>query len=506
VVRQAVHWGQLLVDALARDPIARLLAIEETLALPVRLLGQAAPGEILVSTQMGGLGERWYELQVCEGPVEARPSERTGAYRIVGLSPWHGSLARHGMRPLDHWVAGRDREMATLHALLAQVEDGQGHVVGIAGEPGIGKSRLLHEFRRSLTGRRLAYWQGRCISYGSATPYLLGLDLLRQNCGITDVDSPEAITVKVHRGLQAVGMVPDEWAPYLLRLLGVEAGTEQLAMLSPQALRARTIETLVQISVNSSRHQPLVLEVEDLHWIDATSEEWLAALVERMAGVPILVMMTYRPGYRPLWVDKSYATQLALQWLTPRHSLRVVQTVLHTEPVPEALAQAILAKADGNPFFLEELARTVAEQGDRRLPLTVPDTIHVVLAARIDRLPPEEKRLLQAAAVIGKDITLPLLQSLTVLPEGELCQSLRHLQAAEFLYEMHTVPATVYTFKHVLTQEVAYQSLLQSMREQYHQQIAPVVEERFPAIPTLQPEWLAHHYTAAGMAAQAVPY
>lgn len=157
-------------------------------------------------------------------------------------------------------------------------------------------------------------------------------------------------------------MVPDEWAPYLLQLLGVEAGTEQLAMLSPQALRLRTIETLVQISVNSSRQQPLVLEAEDLHWIDATSEEWLAALVERMAGVPILVMMTYRPGYRPPWVAKSYATQLALQWLAPRDSLRVVQTVLHTEAVPGALAQAILAKADGNPFFLEELARSVAEQ------------------------------------------------------------------------------------------------------------------------------------------------
>jgi transcriptional regulator with AAA-type ATPase domain/predicted ATPase len=504
-VRQAVHWGQVLVDVQARDLTARLLAIGEALALPVRLLGQAAPGEILVSAQMGGLVERWYELEVCEGPVEAEPSERIEAYRVVRLSPRHASPAQRGAHSLSRFV-GRDREMTILHALLTQLEEGQGHVVGIAGEPGIGKSRLIHEFRQSLTGGRLTYWQGRCISYGSATPYFPVLDLLRHNCGMTEADGPEAITTKVHRSLQEVGMVPDEWAPYLLQLLGVEAETERLAMLSPQALRARTIETLVQMSVNSSRRHPLVLAVEDLHWIDATSEEWLAALVERVAGVPILVLLTYRPGYRPLWLEKSYATQLALQRLTPRDSLRVVQTVLHTDQVSEALAQEILAKADGNPFFLEELARTVVEQGDRRLPLTVPDTIHAVLAARIDRLPPTEKRLLQAAAVIGKDISLPLLQSLAVLPEEGLRRALRHLQAAEFFYELHPAPNTAYTFKHVLIQEVAYQSILQSTRQQHHQQIARLVEERFPEIAAIQPEWLAHHYTAAGMAAQAIPY
>lgn len=277
-------------------------------------------------------------------------------------------------------------------------------------------------------------------------------------------------------------------------------------MFSPPVLRARTIETLVQMSVNRSRQHPLVLAVEDLHWIDASSEEWLAALVERVMDAPILVLLTYRPGYRPLWLEKSYATQLALPRLTLRDSLRVVRAVLHTEPVSEALAQAILAKADGNPYFLEELARTVVEQGDRRLPLTVPDTIHTVLAARIDRLPPAEKRLLQAGAVIGKDITLPLLQSLTALPEEGLRRSLRHLQAAEFLSEMSTGPDAVYAFKHVLTQEVAYQSLPQRTREQHHQQLARAVEERFPAIAALQPEWVAQHYTAAGLRTQALPY
>jgi predicted ATPase len=323
---------------------------------------------------------------------------------------------------------------------------------------------------------------------------------------MTDADSPEAITAKVQRALQEAGMAPHEWAPYLIRLLGLEAGTDQLARLSPQAIKARTFETLVQMSVNGSRQRPLVLEVEDLHWIDATSEEWLAALVERLAGVPILVLVSYRPGYRPRWVDKSYATQLTLQRLTPSESRQVLWAVLPPEQVPEVLTQAILAKADGNPFFLEELARTVVEQGDRRLPLAVPDTIHAVLAARIDRLPPVEKRLLQAAAVIGKDIALPLLQALAGRPEEELHQGLRYLQAAEFFYETRLVPELTYTFKHVLTQEVAYQSLLHSTRQAYHYQIAQLVEERFPEIAATQPEWLAHHYTAAGLMAQAIPY
>ncbi len=491
-VRQAVHWGQVLVEVRARDPTARLL-------------GQAAPGEILMSAPMGGLVERWCELQGCEGPVGAEPSGRLEAYRVVGLRPSPASPARRGA-PHRHRFVGRDREMASLQARLAQLANGHGHVAGIAGEPGIGKSRLLHEFRRSLTGRRLTYWPGRCLAYGNATPYLPVLDLLRQHCGVTDADSPAAITTKVHRSLQEVGMVPEACAPYLLPLLGVEAGTAPLAMLSPQTLRARTLETLVQLSVNRSRVQPLVLEVEDVHWIDASSEAWLAALVERVVGVPLLVLVTYRPGYRPRWLEKSYATQLALRRLAPRDSLQVVHTVLHPEPVPEALTQAILAKADGNPFFLEELARTVVEQGDRRLPLAVPETIHAVLAARIDRLPPVEERLLQAAAVLGKDITLPLLQALTARPEEELRRSLRHLQAAEFLYEMSTGPDAVYAFKHVLTQEVAYQSVLPRTRAQYHQQLARTVEERFPAIATLQPEWLPHHYTAAGLRAQALPY
>jgi predicted ATPase/class 3 adenylate cyclase/DNA-binding winged helix-turn-helix (wHTH) protein len=504
-VRLGLHTGLVAVGGIGEDAEATAAVVGDTATLAAALQEHAEPGTILVSDPTARLVQAVADVEaVGPMPVGGQPTP-VMAYKVLGIRPPRAPIAPPEGRTVRR-IIGRNRELATLHALLARVEDGQGHVVGMVGDPGIGKSRLLDEFHRSLTGRRLTYLHGRCLSYGIATPYLPVLDLLRHNCGVTDRDSPEAITAKVRRSLQEVGMAADEWAPYLLQLLGLEAGTDQSTMLSPQTIKARTFESLVHMFVNGSRQRPLVLEVEDLHWIDATSEEWLAALVERVAGVPILVLVSYRPGYRPLWVNKSYATQLTLRRLTPREGQQVLQAVLPTAQVPEALAQEILAKADGNPFFLEELARTVVEQGDRRLPLAVPDTIHAVLAARIDRLPSAEKRLLQAAAVIGKDVTLPLLQALAGLPEEELGPALRHLQAAEFFYEARLVPEPTYTFKHVLTQEVAYQSLLHSTREQYHQQIAQVVEEQFPEIAATQPEWLAHHYTAAGLVAQAIPY
>src|SRR5262249_51742862 len=319
-------------------------------------------------------------------------------------------------RSLSPFV-GREREMATLHALLTQVETGRGQVVGVVGEAGIGKSRLISEFSQSLEGRQLTYLASRCLSYGSATPYLPLLDLLRYNCGLTEADGPEEITAKVHRRLQEIEMPPETWAPVFLPLLGVQQDTNHLATLTPEARKARILTAFTQIYLNGSRPLPLVLEIEDLHWIDASSEECLAALVERMAGVPLLLLVTYRPGYRPAWMDKSYVTQVALQPLSSHESLRVVQAVLPTAELSTPAGSHLRAKAGGNPFFLGELARMVVEQGLDVPVSTVPDTVQAVLMARIDRLPVAAKRLLQAAAVIGKDVALPLLRAVTEVPE-----------------------------------------------------------------------------------------
>jgi predicted ATPase len=365
---------------------------------------------------------------------------------------------------------------------------------------------LLDEFRQRLAQQPVTYLEGRCLSYSQETPYRPILDILRHACGLNDLDHPQVIERQVHRYLQELGMAPQDSAPYLLHLLGVPAGTERLPLLTPEELKIRIYGTFRHLARQASQQQPLIIAIEDLHWMDATSEALLTSLVEYIAGVPILLLGTYRGGYRPPWLDKSYATQLALQPLTFREGQRLLQAVFATVEVPEALIPRLIEQAEGNPFFLEELAWTVLEHGASTLSVVVPDTVQAVLTARIDRLPPAEKHLLQVAAVIGKDAPLSLLAEVAELPLEAVHRGFAHLQSVEFLYESRLVPVPVYTFKHALTREVAYHSLLRSTRQLYHQRIAQALAEQFPETARLSPERLAHHYTEAGLGAAAIPY
>jgi predicted ATPase len=312
----------------------------------------------------------------------------------------------------------------------------------------MGKSRLLHEFYRRLDPGRVTYIEGHCLSYGSTTPYFAVLDVLRQVWGLAENDPPEAVIANVRAGFEQVGMSPDEGATYLLPLLGVQEGWGALAHLSPDAIKARTFATLRQLCFDRSRQQPLILVVEDLHWIDATTEGFLASLIEYLPGTSMMVVTTYRPGYRPPWFDRSYMTQMALLQLTSDDSLHVVHSVLQHANSEHLPAQAIVDKAAGNPLFLEELAQAVVEHHESPATLRVPDTIQALLTARIDRLSESEKHLLQTAAVLGKDVPLPLLQAIADLPEDLLMERLLALQTAEFLYEKRDSNECVYTFKH----------------------------------------------------------
>ena len=301
-------------------------------------------------------------------------------------------------------------------------------------------------------------------------------------------------------------MPPETWASIFLPLLGVQEGMNQLAALSPEARKALIVTACTQFCLNGSRQRPLVLEIDDMHWIDASSEECLGVLVERMVGVPLMLLMTYRPGYRPTWIDRSYTTQLVLTPLDSQSSRRVMRAVSGTIALPESTLEAILARAEGNPLFLEELAHTVVEGVDSSQQSVIPATLQAVLAARIDRLGSEAKRLLQTAAVIGKNVPLPLLQAVVKMSTELFQQYLRHLQTAELLYEMTWTTLPTVTFKHVLIQEAAYQSLLEGTRQQVHRQIAQMLVEQYPQIEETQPEWLAHHYTEAGLGDQAMAY
>jgi DNA-binding winged helix-turn-helix (wHTH) protein/predicted ATPase len=499
-VRMGLHTGRAAVIESGTSAAPGTALVGDTVAQAVALQERAAPGSIVCSEVTARL------LRQAGRLVAVPPLPVTGQAASVHAYTLLGRAVRHGPVPLAVTpFVGRTHELAALHAAWTQIEAGQGHVVGIVGEPGMGKSRLVQEFRRSLRGGPHTYVRGRCMSYGQVTPYQSVLTLLRHACRITDADRPVAIAAKVHRRLCELGMEPAA-APYLLHLLGGETEPERLAGMSPEERKARTFAILLQMSLNACRDRPLVLEIEDLHWLDASSEDCLTWLAERLVSVPILLLLTYRPGYRSPWIDKSYTTQVALSRLTSHDSTQVVQALLPPRQRSEAVIQEIVAKAGGNPFFLEELAQTVLERGTAQPTLTLPDTIHAVLTTRIDRLPPLVKRVLQTGAVIGREVPYSLLEAITTLPRDNLGQSLAHLQAAELLHETRLVPESIYTFKHVLTQEAAYHSLLPSTRQQLHQQIAHVLEVRFPESTTTQPELLAHHYTEAGLSETAMAY
>jgi class 3 adenylate cyclase/predicted ATPase len=502
-LRLALHTGEVVVGRIGDDPHPIALALGETTQLAERLLPLAEPGTTVLSEATRRRLHGTVRVEAVGHIAGLEPDHLAPAFRVLGLGIQSQSWQRG--RTLSPFV-GREREMAALQAVLAQAEEGRGHVVGILGEPGMGKSRLLYEFRRLTTARPLTYLAGGWVSYGHATPYLPLRQVVRHAWGIADIESPERIAVQVQHGLQDVGMPPDDWAPHFLQLLGVEAGTERLAELSPQVRRTRTFEALLQLCLHVSWRQPLVLEIENLHWIDPTSEAWLALLVERLPGVAMLPLVTYRPGYRPPWIDKSYVTQLALLRLTSGEGQQIVNAVLHPRQIPDALGQEILAKADGNPLFLEELAWSVRDHGDGQSLAMIPETLQAVLAARIDRLPAAAKYMLQVAAVIGKEGPLPLLQAGAALPDETYHQGLARLQAAEFLYEVTPGATGAYAFKHALTQEVAYNSLLANARQQLHARLAQLLAARWPETVEAQPELLARHYTAAGLTDQAISY
>jgi DNA-binding winged helix-turn-helix (wHTH) protein/predicted ATPase len=505
-VCMGVHTGEVIVGPIGDDLRPVALAVDDTTQVAEQLRRLAEAGTIVLSAVTARLVQDVIRLDRAGLVTVPGTTAPQRVYKVLGLLPYHPALKKWQGRRVARRFVGREREMGTLHALLAQVEADHGQVVGIAGEPGIGKSRFLYEFRQQVRHRAVTHLAGRCVSYRRATPYLPLLDLLRQACGLSERDTPAETAARVGRYLQDIGMESEAWVPYVLHLLGISEGIDHTASLSPQALRERIFETLMQMQLHASHQRPLLLEVEDAHWIDPTSEEWLAALIERLAGAPILVLLSYRSGYQPAWMGKAYATQLALQRLTADESRALVWAILPPQTASDRLVQAIVAKGQGNPFFLEELAQAVVEQGAQHATLVIPETIQAVLAARLDRLPPAAKSLLQVAAVIGAEVSGAVLQAVTALDDTVLRQHLAPLQAAELLYEARPLPEPVYAFKHALTQEVAYQSLLRTTRQEYHRQIAEVLAQRCASQGETQPEVLAHHYTKADLYQQAVHY
>jgi tetratricopeptide (TPR) repeat protein len=486
-LRLVVHGGEVLVDVQASDPTAQLRALGETLAWPVRWLGQTAPGEIVLSPAMGSLLEGWCEVEPREVQLHGGHPGPIGVYLVVGNRPPGPRRERPGRRPLTPFV-GREQELATLRERVRQVEGGRGQVVGVFGDPGTGKSRLCDEFVRGALAQPWLILHTQGTAYGQATPYRPIIDLLKDYFHLDGREDRATIRGRVRTHLDGLDEALTPTVPAFLTLLEVPVEDPQWQALEAAQRRQRTLDALRGVLVRQSQVQPVLLLVEDLHWIDTETQAFLDTLVESLPTARLLLLVNYRPEYRHSWGHKTAYTHLRLDPLPPTSADALLRTLLGDDPNLAPLTTLLIERTEGNPFFLEESVRTLVETGmlvgepgayrltQARPTIQVPATVQAVLAARIDRLPPEEKRLLQTAAVIGTEVPLPLLQAIAELSEDALHRGLVHLQAAEFLYETRLFPEIGYTFKHPLTQQVAYETLLQERRRVLHARIVEALE------------------------------
>jgi class 3 adenylate cyclase/tetratricopeptide (TPR) repeat protein len=504
LVRIGVHTGPVVFGPVANNLAMDYTVIGDTANVAARLQAAAEPGTTLISETTHLFSQSYTRVEPV-GPLALKgKADPLAAYRLFDVSHRRSGLREWAQPRTAHFV-NRASELAILNSVLRQVENGGRQVVGLVGEAGIGKSRLVAEFHDQLASDRVSWVEGRCLSYGTGIPYLLALGLLRSACGIAETDTAETITEKVCVGLSEAGMDPEEDGRVLLNLLEVGNAAGSPILSNPEAIKRKSFEVLRQLNIKASERRPLVLVIEDLHWVDKISEEFLGFLTENSRNARLLLLASYRPGYHPPWIDKSYAAQTPLPPLSRDDSVQMVRSVLRAERLLDLITEEIVAKADGNPFFLEQLALHAGEARGGRTDLMVPDTIHDVVMARVDRLPDAAKRLLQIAAVIGREFPLRLLSAVWQDPEP-LEEQLRELNRLEFIYELVETEGSVYVFRHALTQETAYGSLLERHRRAHHGAIGRALEGFHSERPEEVVELLALHFGRSDEAEKSVDY
>jgi class 3 adenylate cyclase/tetratricopeptide (TPR) repeat protein len=503
-IRVGLNSGEVVVRAIGNDLHMDYSAIGQTTHLAARMEQLATPGSILLTAET---------LWLVKGLVEAKPlgptpvkglSHPVAVFELAGPGPIRMRMQALAVRELTRFV-GRQTEIETLRQAQERAEAGQGQVVAVIGEPGVGKTRLFYEFLRSRRTQSWLLLESSSVSYGKAVPYLPISSLLKAYFQIEGQHDARQLREKIIGKLRALAESLMPMLPAFLTLLDVPIEDREWQALDPSQRRQQTLDALKHLLLCESQVQPLLVLFENLHWIDTETQALLDSLVESLPMARLLLLVNYRPEYHHTWGSKTYYTQLRLDPLPPPSVESLLQGLLGQDVDLEPLKRVLIARTEGNPFFLEESVRTLVETGTLvgepgayslvQTPpaIQVPVTVQVVLAARIDRLRPEDKRLLQTAAVLGTEVSLPLLQAIAEVPEDALHRSLAHLQASEFLYETHLFPERVYTFKHALTQEVAYASLLQERRHALHARIGDIIEILYADCLTTQLEHLAYH-------------
>ena len=516
-VRVGLNSGEVVVRSVGSDLRMDYTAVGQTTHLAARMEQIAEPGQILITAD-GVLASEGYVATKPLGPVQVKGlASPVEVYEVTGAGPVRTRLQASVARGLTRFT-GREPAMARLEALLERARSGHGQVVSIVGEPGVGKSRLVHEF---VNGPRTQDWlvlKTGPTAHGRATSYLPVILLLREYFKIDSRDDPAQIRRKVADAVRTLDPALESMVSALLALLDVPVADPDWDELNPQLRRRQTFDALRRLLLRQSEAQPLLVVFEDLHAIDSESEALLDALVEAIPALPVLVLATYRQEYRHKWGNKAYHSPLRLEPLNAERAGELLKTLLGEEPDLRPVSEMLIARTGGNPFFLEEGVRALIETGViAREPggyrlvkdpksAQVPPTVQAVLAARIDRLSPEEKWLLQSAAAIGRSVPFALLQAITEHGEDSLRGMLARLQAAEFLYETSLFPELEYAFKHALTQEVAYNALLHETRRALHGRIVEALESMPSAGLSDHIDRLAHHALRGELWEKAIAY